>query len=504
MKINFNYTPLNQPNNKEQIAELFGDLFIVFFSVWTLVHQFAFFLNLSFRISWIADFFFALTATFLFWRKYKEDYFFKKIELKEIWIWCLLAGILPVILSRPDADDQTYLGFSLLSLDYSNVIMVQLDAMKWPYALTIYDSIRAAFSWITKVKLLDSYYIIFPSFVAIVVVIFQYRIFKLFVVNIPLAMLVFFLIMLTWGDVHRTPANFGFVRFFQGKSLVFWLSIPCMLFYWHKWVTTVNKKYFLLLGFAVISSVGFSTSGSILSFLMILILFTVTLFHVSFFKYPVALLSFGFFILYPLIIGLLLKLFFNFENTAGIASAIGGARLPKPNDYFVNLEMIYFVLGNGFYFYFALLALFLLPILLMFSKKSNFNSLFAGYFLICIFLILFPFTSIWIAKYSSFSMSWRWLFIVPFVFAIVLLIDKVSVIVKKYRLFKFSVLLLLAICFYMDLDSFVISKKNRTHFSLNKLENPTKVRIVVPPYYDHREAQILDRNIISPSTGNKF
>ena len=37
-------------------------------------------------------------------------------------------------------------------------------------------------------------------------------------------------IMLTWGEVHRTFANFGLARIFQGKALLVTLFTPALFF----------------------------------------------------------------------------------------------------------------------------------------------------------------------------------------------------------------------------------------------------------------------------------
>jgi hypothetical protein len=45
-----------------------------------------------------------------------------------------------------------------------------------------------------------------------------------------IGLLFFFVVMLAWGDVHRSLANFGFVRLFQGKAVFVSAVVPALFY----------------------------------------------------------------------------------------------------------------------------------------------------------------------------------------------------------------------------------------------------------------------------------
>ena len=87
-------------------------------------------------------------------------------------------------------------------------------------------------SYITGLPLLDSYYLLVPALMSALTVIVTYRLLrKLVPEGWIIGMLFFFVVMLAWGDVHRTLANFGFVRMFQGKSVLVSAVVPALFLY---------------------------------------------------------------------------------------------------------------------------------------------------------------------------------------------------------------------------------------------------------------------------------
>ncbi|MBK9020717.1 MAG: hypothetical protein IPL72_12200 [Sulfuritalea sp.] len=250
------------------------------------------------------------------------------------------------------------------------------------YILTSYDYIRAAFSWATEIPILVSYYLIWPAFIAALVVVFQFRLFRLAgVTNIVLASVVFFVVMLAWGDVHRTPANFGFVRLFQGKGPLIWLAIPAALYYWLRHMQSNGTRPLILLYCAIVASVGFSPTGVLTGLLLVGLFTAATLvsgrFARVYWRRAIAICLAG---VYPLLIGLVMRHYFGYSSQ-GVHTA-GGILDSTSNAAIVQSTL----LGNNMRGAIALLAVFVAPILL--RRTANTAPL-QIYFWICIVLLVF-------------------------------------------------------------------------------------------------------------------
>src|SRR6188768_2238214 len=120
-------------------------------------------------------------------------------------------------------------------------------------------------SYITGLPLLDSYYLLVPAIMSALTVIITYRLLReLIPEGWFIAMLFFFVVMLTWGDVHRTLANFGFVRMFQGKSVLVSTVVPALFLYFLLRERGQAVYHGFLVGAVLITGVGFTRGGLII------------------------------------------------------------------------------------------------------------------------------------------------------------------------------------------------------------------------------------------------
>lgn len=460
-----------------------ADLFIIFFGSWTLVQQITYFAGLNFSQSWKASLITSSFSAFLFATitlKRKSVQIINSDPLA-IWVAILISVALTLFLRRPDSDDELYFAHAILALDFPLEKMKSLQGISTGYALTSYDFIRAAISYFSGMPVLYAFYVVGPTIISIVMVIFQARLLKLISVkNIGLSILIFFIAMLAWGDIHRSPANLGYVKLFQGKGALVWVAIPAMLFYWLEFEVTRKKEALLLLVLSAIAGVGFSATGIPIAILMAVLFFASGLIQI---KNKHGLYKRSFFMILILAcllsLGFLIIRYFNYQSS-GIHTSVGTRQLNNLSDYLANWEMLHFVLGNTMRFWIALFSLVICPFILPPSPVRKFLQVYLG---LCILLISIPFSSAVMAEFSTGSFAWRWLFICPFVLAIMIFIDFIYGLNWKQRS-KFilsSIILLL----FVASGPLLLSKENHTELSLLFHQLPDEKNIVLrpAPYY---------------------
>jgi hypothetical protein len=135
-----------------------------------------------------------------------------------------------LISHRTDADDEYYVSVAVALLDQAEIPLKNIAIIHSAYALDSYQAIIAWISALCGVPLLQVYYLVAPAFVAFVSVFIAYRLF--FELSPHRAMLtacIFVFVLICWGDLHRSPGNFAYVRLFQGKAVFFLAIAPLML-----------------------------------------------------------------------------------------------------------------------------------------------------------------------------------------------------------------------------------------------------------------------------------
>ena len=416
----------HEPAGADGALGVGADAMIVFFAVWTFAGHMAYFVGLSFAQWWWLGGP-AAGAAALWWairnrsalpsspRRSARDDFSNYTLLLAI----VLAVVLTLCLNRPDQDDECYLGLAVTALDNP---ATRLDSRftgafcAIGYVTTSFDFLRAASTWATGVPLLASYYLIWPGVIAALVVIFQFRLLRQTGVrNLTLALAVFLIVMLAWGDAHPTPANFGFVRLYQGKGGLIWVTIPAAIFYWLRITTSRDRRAPLLLLCAIVGGIGFSPTGVPAGTFLLGLFWLATLMQTQPAR-PTArvLLVLSLIAFYPIVIGLTLRyrlgnFFGGVVTNAGVKSQV------------VNTDMIELMMGDGLRSLVALACAAALPLLLGPSPSRRPLMLFS---MLCSGLLLFPWTSILLGSLGYGSFAWRWMFVIPFVPAIIIAVDR--------------------------------------------------------------------------------
>lgn len=238
------------------------------------------------------------------------------------WMAMGLGIVLVLGLHRPDADDRIYVGQQMRALDApeeSFWAMADVKDYNAGYVMSSYEYVRAGFSWLTGTPVLASYYLVWPSLIAAMAVAYQSRLFRfLGVRSLAVAFTIWFVIMLAWGDTHRTPSNFGFVRMFQGKGALVWITIPAAQYYWLRFTSSGAPMAALLLGATLVAGTGFTPTGVPTGVLLAALFVVVTLLkdgRTS--RGWISASVVGSAGVYPVLIGLLMRFYFGHAPDSG-------------------------------------------------------------------------------------------------------------------------------------------------------------------------------------------
>jgi Family of unknown function (DUF6077) len=497
---------------------MFADGAFIFLGVWTLIHQLSYFCGLTFVQTWCLAWLGAPLGVFLYLRGSNPTLVADDAADRRVgWalpVAVLVAVVLTVCLIRPDGDDEDYLGYSLLSLDQQSLPMVSSPPMKLGYAMSSYDFLVASGSWASGLPLLVSYYFVWPAIMAILMILTQWRLYGLLKLrNSAMALLGLIVVMLAWGDVHRTPSNFGFVRLCQGKAALASLLVFAAILYWARLVERKEGRSGLLLFVAFVAGAGFSPTGIPLGIVIVGLLIASTFVGTAFRPDRKVLVWLFGALAYLIVVGLSLR--YHFGYTSPGVSAVDGLRLFVPvvvpagvdlpgvaridvPGFVYTKEMLGFVLGCGARGGIALLCVAALPLTL---RASPHRRLLSIYSIGCTTLMAFPWTSQWLARWSFATMSWRWLYAVPFVLAMVCALDRIDDVRVHVAVRRTLAVMALAL-FALVPRPWIVSAENWTRFSVPSYKTFDPTGILLRPY--KHWARIEGPWLVSPSTGRRY
>jgi Family of unknown function (DUF6077) len=399
--------------------ESVSDCFFVFYSLWTLTWIVSYFANLSFSAT-TPIFFLLLPASVLalaFERTATDQR--TPIAIRRarrdtliVLIFVIAGVLLTLFLHRADSDDELYLGMAFSLLANADQPVQQLPGYGTGFdangfsLISAYEPLKAMVSYITGLPLLDSYYLLVPALMSAVTVIVTYRLLReLIPEGWILGMLFFFVVMLTWGDVHRTLANFGFVRMFQGKSVFVSTVVPAIFLYFFllRGKTRAWFHGFLLVA-AVISGVGFSRGGLVIGPLLVLFLALASIRLDTLGRWPTRV------VVLTAVSAVVIMLFvyrsgWTLMNTSHLVYTSRGDVVST-----TNLEMVEFTMGLGIR---AIILLVCVGASFLFVNEKELRYSYRNFLAIFFLLLLIPWTSEFFAKTLQEYLSWRWLWVTP-------------------------------------------------------------------------------------------
>lgn len=406
----------------EQIStrpfESLCDSFFVFYSLWTSTWIVFYFANLAFsEISYV---FLLVSPLSVFALAFKgpatgqtpvaASPAFR--DTLSILVFVIAGILLTLFLHRPDADDELYLGMAFSLLSHADQPIQQLPGYGSAFdangfsLISAYEPLKAMISYTTGVPLLDAYYLLVPALMSAVTVIVTCRLLRQLVPQgWILGMLFFFIVMLAWGDVHRTLANFGFVRMFQGKSVLVSAVVPAIFLYFFLARDKFQSRYYSsLLVAAVISGIGFSRGGLVIGPLLLLLLALASIKLNTLDTWSKRLL---------IITGLLGAATLPFVYHSGW-SLMNPSQLVYTSKGdatgTTSLEMIEFTMGHGMRGIFLLICV---GASFLFVKDQGLRNSYRNFLAIFFLLLLIPWTSNFFAKTIQEYLSWRWMWVTP-------------------------------------------------------------------------------------------
>jgi hypothetical protein len=190
-----------------------------------------------------------------------------------------LIGLIMVLfsywVSRSSLDDAFYVAVAAFASSKPALAFSMVDPtlgeidlpLIFPsYRFSSFELLSGAGAYLFSVPAMDFYYIyLLPIWVVVsVVVIFLFTkefIKRYWLINGILALVLIFLL----GEMHRSPANFSFVRIFQGKAVFLSIIVPAIFYLTARYSSARGTKADLfLLGCCQITSVGLTNFGMLM------------------------------------------------------------------------------------------------------------------------------------------------------------------------------------------------------------------------------------------------
>lgn len=134
-----------------------------------------------------------------------------------------------------------------------------------------------------------------------------------------IALVGLFVILLTWGDAHRTPSNFALVRLFQGKGAFVSLLAFAAILYWLRLAERKDGRSAALLFFVFVAGTGLSPTGIPLGIVIVALLMAASLVDRGFRLDREVLVGLAASLAYLLICGLTMRYRFGHTNL-GVAA----------------------------------------------------------------------------------------------------------------------------------------------------------------------------------------
>lgn len=199
----------------------------------------------------------------------------KKVDFIVIFLTTLIVLVFSYAISRSDLDDAFYAAVAAFASSNPAHALTMGDPMLGEIGLPLifpsyrfasFELLAGAGGYLFSVPAIDFYYIyLLPIWVVTSILV----IFLLTRELIPrywlLTGCLALVLTLLLGEMHRSPANFSFVRLFQGKAVFLSVLVPAIFYLTTRYFSDRGTKAdLLLLGGCQISSIGLSNFGMLM------------------------------------------------------------------------------------------------------------------------------------------------------------------------------------------------------------------------------------------------
>ncbi len=188
---------------------------------------------------------------------------------------CIVALGVTLVAHRPDADDSFYLSVVAGALDHPEQTILRYDDMygepnlpllESAYRLKSYELLLASLNHALGLPAKTMYYLFFPSLFAVLAVGAHWLALREIGGSYAwLGTAVVVLVLIVWGDEHRTFGNFAFVRLFQGKAVLVSVIVPAAVFFASRFARNRTWRNWLLLAAVQITALGISPSAVVVA-----------------------------------------------------------------------------------------------------------------------------------------------------------------------------------------------------------------------------------------------
>jgi hypothetical protein len=195
-----------------------------------------------------------------------------------VWVWLtilfisLSAVIFTLSVSRNDLDDAFYVAVAAFASGNPSKPLLAFDPMHGEISLPLifpsykfasFELLSGAIGHLINLPVMEVYYILLPPLCTIAAVFSIFLLARELMPNRWLLLgIVTLLLIILLGEMHRAPANFSFVRIFQGKAVYLSVIVPAIFYLTARYVSRRGTSADLfLLGCCQITAIGLSNFG---------------------------------------------------------------------------------------------------------------------------------------------------------------------------------------------------------------------------------------------------
>ena len=195
----------------------------------------------------------------------------------EMWLGILafLLAIAAISIHRPDADDAMYLNMAVTAVDFPHAALLSFDGSlpdpgvalpEAAYRTHSLEILVAVIAGISKLPAIGILHIGIALWATLLAIFAQAELQKIL---LPrhwfLGTLVAILVLLAWGETHRSFGNFFLVRIHQGKGILLAAILPLLLCSAVDFMRSPSAKSWFLLLLGVIAATGITSTGLVIA-----------------------------------------------------------------------------------------------------------------------------------------------------------------------------------------------------------------------------------------------